>query len=83
MGENPQHNQHIQEVANAMDNAFSEQGIQMTFAFSEVKALIEGLDKRVTTLEQKATLPVTVEADVVPTKSSMKKLRDMIAGFFG
>ena len=87
MGSNPYHNQHIAEFTQCMEQAFNDNNNFNDQRFRELLEAIEALEKRVTRLEDavfKKPEGTTkqVEADVVVTKDSLRKVRDAIMNIF-
>ena len=84
MGENPQHNRHIIEQADAMEAAFNENNQQMMIMFQQVFQRLEKLEAEVeaikqTVKNQSRNNPSTpIPVDIVPTQSSLRKLRSSI-----
>ena len=84
MGGNPQHNQHIIEQADAMEAAFNENNQQMMMMFQQVFQRLEKLEAEVEAIKQtmknqsrnNPSTPIPV--DIVPTQSSLRKLRSSI-----
>lgn len=87
MTDNPYHNQHIAEFTQCMEQAFNDNNNFNDQRFRELLEAIEALEKRVTRLEDavfKKPEGTTkqVEADVVVTKDSLRKVRDAIMNLF-
>lgn len=87
MTDTPYHNQHIAEFTQCMEQAFNDNNNFNDQRFRELLEAIEALEKRVTRLEEavfKAMEKATkqVEADVVVTKDSLRKVRDAIMNLF-
>ena len=84
MGGNPQHNQHIIEQADAMEAAFNENNQQMMLMFQQVLYRLDKLEAEVegikqTVKKQSRNNPSTpIPVDIVPTQSSLRKLRSSI-----
>ena len=86
MGENPNHNQHINELAQCIEQAIDE--IQMYYD-CQIKALldvIEALEQRVSSLEQKVSNSEKknpdMQVELSVTKASLKKVREAIMNVF-
>ena len=84
MGENPQHNRHIIEKADAIDATFNENNQQMMMLFRELsrrldklEADVEALTKTVEThTKNNPSTPIPV--DIVPTQASLRRMRASI-----
>ena len=86
MTDNPYHNQHITEFTACMEeaesNAYNDQ------QFAAIMEALTSLDERVSRLEsmvlpaENKQIPPTIEAEVVITRKSLKKLRDSIMNMF-
>lgn len=86
MGENPNHNQHINEFAQCIEQAIDE--IQMYYD-CQIKALldvIEALEQRVASLEQKVSNSEKknpdMQVELSVTRASLKKVREAIMNVF-
>ena len=82
MGENPYHNQHIQEYASAMEETVNEITQHYDGALMVLAEQFEALSARVEALEQMRDKPVEVEANVRLNEKSVKDLRAKLAKFF-
>lgn len=87
MGNNPYHDQHIAEFTQCMEQAFNDNNNSIDHRFMEVLAALESLEKRVARLEdavfQKSGRPAKqVEADIVVTRESLRKVRDAFMSLF-
>ena len=82
MGDNPYHNQHIQEYASAVEDAVNEITQHYDGAFMVFAEQFDALAARVEALEQAQEKPVEVEAKVRLNEKSVKDLRAKIASIF-
>lgn len=82
MGDNPYHNQHIQEYASAMEESMNETTQHYDGAWMVFEERFEELAARVEALEQAQEKPVEVEANVRLNEKSAKDLRAKIASLF-
>ena len=82
MGDNPYHNQHIQEYASAMEETVNEITQHYDGALMVLAEQFEALSARVEALEQMQDKPVEVEANVRLNEKSVKDLRAKLAKFF-
>ena len=81
MGDNPYHNQHIQEYARCMDETVFELQQHYDSILLQLQKELKALNDRIMALEKKDDqMPCQVELQV--TKASLKKLRDSIMGAF-
>ena len=73
MGDNPYHNQHLIEQANAMDAAFSENNQMIGAALSQITERFDLLEQRIDELEhrmlstQNSNPVANVEVNLIPT----------------
>ena len=87
MGNNPYHDQHIAEFTQCMEQAFNDSNNYYDQHFNRMLEALEALERRVTRLEEavfKAPegAKTKVEAEVVVTKDSLRKVRDAIMNLF-
>ena len=85
MGDNPYHNQHIQEYASAVEDAVNEITQHYDSILMDVLAQLEKyetLEARVAALEQSQTKPLDVEANITLNQKSVKDLRAKIMSLF-
>ena len=87
MGNNPYHDQHIAEFTQCMEQAFNDSNNYYDQQFNRMLEALEALERRVTRLEEAVfKAPVgaktKVEAEVVVTKDSLRKVRDAIMNLF-
>lgn len=88
MTDNPYHNQHITEFTACMEEALNESNAYNDQQFAAIMEALTSLDERVSRLESMALpaenkqIPPTIEAEVVITRKSLKKLRDSIMNMF-
>ena len=87
MGNNPYHDQHIAEFTQCMEQAFNDSNNYYDQQFNRMPEALEALERRVTRLEEavfKAPegAKKKVEAEVVVTKDSLRKVRDAIMNLF-
>ena len=86
MGGNPYHDQHIAEFTACMEQAIFELQAHYDNRFKAILDYLEQLEKRIADLENaKSSLGEKnprVEAELVVTKESLKKVRDAIMSFF-
>lgn len=81
MGENPQHNQHVIEQANALDAAFSENNQQIMLMLRELSQRLDKMEAELNLLKKtvearnKNNTPTPIMADIYFTPSSMKKAK--------
>ena len=81
IGENPYHNQHINEFANCIDVSLYELQQHYDSIILQQQEQIELLMERVTALEQKLS-PTPFQLELMITKDNLKKLRNTIMGAF-
>ena len=80
---NPQHNQHIKEFAECVEDAVQQIQIYYDGILLNQNEIIENLIQRVEKLEQNAHIKRSLfEVDVVATKESLRKLKETIMGIF-
>jgi len=80
---NPQHNQHIKEFAECVEDAVQQIQIHYDGILLKQNEIIENLIQRVEKLEQNAHIKRSLfEVDVVATKESLRKLKETIMGIF-
>ena len=80
-GNNPYHNQHIQEIASCVDASMYELQQHYDYIILQQQEQIELLMERVAELEKKLnSAPFYLE--LLVTKDNMKKLRNTIMGMF-
>ena len=87
MSGNPYHNQHIVEFTQCMEQAFNDNNAYYDRQFNRMLEALESLERRVARLEEavfKAPegAKKKVEAEVVVTKDSLRKVRDAIMNLF-
>ena len=82
MGDNPYHNQHIQEYASAMEETVNEITQHYDGALMMFAERFEELAARVEASEQAQEKPVELEANVRLNEKSAKDLRAKIASLF-
>ena len=87
MGNNPYHDQHIAEFTQCMEQAFNDSNNYYDQQFNRMLEALEALERCVTRLEEavfKAPegAKKKVEAEVVVTKDSLRKVRDAIMNLF-
>lgn len=82
MGDNPYHNQHIMEFAQCMEDAINELQGYCDSRFKTLIDVLKDLEKRIAHIEEELSCPgrkrSDLEAEVMVTKSSLKKMRDAI-----
>lgn len=84
MGENPQHNQHIIEQANVMDAAFTEHNQQTAVLFQDFNQRLDKLESDMEKLKlmveslMKNNSSAPIPVDVVPTQTSLRKMRSTV-----
>lgn len=84
MGENPQHNRHIIEQADAIDAAFAENNQQMMMLFRELSRRLDKLEADVEALKKtveshtKNNPSTPIPVDIVPTQASLRRMRASI-----
>lgn len=87
MGENPQHNQHVIEQANALDAAFSENNQQIMLMLREFSRRLDKIEAELNSLKKtvearnKNNTPTPMMADVYFTPSSMKKAKSELVRY--
>ena len=86
MGGNPEHNQHIQQLAQCIQDAFSANNLCYDMMVAEMQLTIKSQGERIDRLEslveslQKQTPPTTpIPAEVYITQKSLNKLKNDIA----
>ena len=87
MGDNPYHNQHIAEFTQCMEQAFNDNNNFHDQRFRELLEALESLEKRVARLEEVVfnkpeRTTKQVEADIVVTRESLRKVRDAFMSLF-
>ena len=86
MGGNPYHDQHIAEFTACMEQAIFELQAHYDNRFKAILDYLEQLEKRIADLENAKSSPgekkPRVEAELVVTKESLKKVRDAFMSFF-
>ena len=89
MTDNPYHNQHITDFTQCMEQAFNDNNNYNEQQFSNILAILEEMNQRITGLEDAVfstsagkTKRPQVEAEVYVTKASLKKVRDAIMNMF-
>ena len=86
MGGNPYHEQHIAEFTACMEQAIFELQAHYDNRFKAILDYLEQLEKRIADLENAKSSPgekkPRVEAELVVTKESLKKVRDAIMNMF-
>ena len=86
MGGNPYHDQHIAEFTACMEQAIFELQAHYDNRFKAILDYLEQLEKRIADLENAKSSPgekkPRVEAELVVTKESLKKVRDAIMNMF-
>ena len=87
MGNNPYHDQHIAEFTQCMEQAFNDNNNFNDRRYRELLEALESLEKRVARLEEvvfnKPERPAKqVEADIVVTRESLRKVRDAFMSLF-
>ena len=89
MTDNPYHNQHIADFTQCMEHAINASNNYNDQQFSNILAILEEMNQRITRLEDavfnKSTAKTKrpqVEAEVYVTKASLKKVRDAIMNMF-
>ena len=82
MGDNPYHNQHIQEYASAMEETVNEITQHYDGALMMFAERFEALAARIEALEQAQEKPLELEANVRLNEKSVKDLRAKIASLF-
>jgi len=84
MGDNPQHNRHIIEQADAIDAAFNESNQQMMMLFRELSRRLDKLEADVEALKKtveshtKNNPSTPIPVDIVPTQASLRRMRASI-----
>ena len=84
MGENPQHNQHIIEQADAIEAAFNENNQQMMMMLREISRRLDKLEADVEALKKtvethtKNNPSTPIPVDIVPTQASLRRMRASI-----
>ena len=85
MGGNPEHNQHIQQLAQCIQDAFYASNLQYDMEMEEIRQKQKEQDERLDRMEvilqaiDKKNSPTTpIPVDIVPTQSSLRKLRSSI-----
>ena len=84
MGDNPQHNRHIIEQADAIDTAFNENNRQMMMLFRELSRRLDKLEADVEALKKtveshtKNNPSTPIPVDIVPTQASLRRMRASI-----
>lgn len=78
MGDNPYHNQHIQEYASAMEETTSELAQHYDGAFISILEEVDNIIARLEKLEQTNEKPIEIDADVRISSQSLKNLRAKI-----
>ena len=82
MGNNPYHDQHIAEFTACVDESMTMLQLHYDSILMRQTNLIESLMREVEELKrQVAAKPQQVEVDIVPTQSSLRKLKDSVMGF--
>lgn len=87
MGNNPYHNQHIAEFTQCMEQAFNDNNNFNDRRYRELLEALESLEKRVARLEEVVfnkpeRTTKQVEADIVVTRESLRKVRDAFMSLF-
>ena len=87
MGNNPYHDQHIAEFTQCMEQAFNDNNNFNDRRYRELLAALESLEKRVARLEEVVfnkpeRTTKQVEADIVVTRESLRKVRDAFMSLF-
>ena len=89
MTDNPYHNQHITDFTQCMEQAFNDNNNYNEQQFSNILAILEDMERRLTRVEDAVFSTSTgktkrpqVEAEVYVTKASLKKVRDAIMNMF-
>ena len=87
MGNNPYHDQHIAEFTQCMEQAFNDSNNYYDQQFNRMLEALEALERRVTRLEEAVVkapegAKKKVEAEVVVTKDSLRKVREAIMNLF-
>ena len=82
MGDNPYHNQHIQEYASAMEETVNEITQHYDGALMMFAERFEELAARVEALEQAQEKPIEVEANVKLNPKSIKDFRAKLMSLF-
>ena len=86
MGGNPEHNQHIQQLAQCIQDAFYASNMQYDMELTELKQTIKGQEERIArlesiiqTLEKKTPPPAApLPVDIFITPRSLKKAKSDI-----
>ena len=83
MGNNPYHDQHIAEYTACVEESITMLQLHYDSILMKQSEVIESLCRDVEELKrQLAAKPQQVEVELVPTRASVKKIKDMIMGFF-